>query len=76
METFSHTIENISKLDDKMVELKYKIITFNEYVHQQTSTLNARCQTYNDLSIGVMRGYRKNEDKNFLSYIEKKNNQY
>ena len=58
MATVSHIRENLSKLDEKMVELKYNIITFNEYVYQQTSALTARGQTSNDLFIGGIRGSR------------------
>ena len=76
MATVSHIRENLSRLDEKMVELNYNIITFNEYVYQQTAALNARGQTSNDLFISVMRGYREIEDQNFRAYIEQKNNQY
>ena len=76
MSTVSHIHEDITRLDGKMKSFKDNLITFNEYVQTQVAALGSRVYITEDLFVNMMRGYRAVQDRNFLTYVELKNNTY
>lgn len=74
--TVTRLKERLSKLDEKMIQVKYDITRFNDYVNQQLAQLSARGASSSDTYVHLMTGYKTVENQEFNTYIEAKNNQF
>lgn len=74
--TIRITREKLSKLDEKMRELDCDILKFNEYVQEQVRVLEARGAESSDLLANLFKGYKSVEDKKFVLYIDRKEEDY
>ena len=74
--TASHIREMMQMLDKKMISLNYDIMKFNEYIREQHAALAAHGETTTDLLTSLWRGYLACKDKAFLSYIERRKEDY
>ena len=74
--TVFHIRENLSNLEAKMLEVRYNIEAFNQYVTSQVEQLAARGETSSDLLINVFVAFLAVPDKKFVEYIEEQKDRY
>jgi hypothetical protein len=68
--------EHLSSLPAKLSELKGDIVSFNAFVMTTLDQLRARGQTTSDLLSNLFKGYLSSEDRTFVAYIEKKQEEF
>jgi hypothetical protein len=65
--TTSHIRTELTKSDEKMIELNFDIEKFNDWVNDQVTQLVARGAQTTDLMENLFKGYEKVPDKEFLA---------
>jgi hypothetical protein len=68
--------EELNKLDTYMVSIDSDIVKFNEHVKDLLEQLHARGQMTHDLLSNLFKAYKAASDKDFVSYINKKKDEY
>jgi len=74
--TVRHIRAKISALKEYLPTINYNIIDFNVYVHQLIQSLNARGEDTKDLLPNLFEAYKVATDKDFVTYIKNKENDY
>jgi hypothetical protein len=74
--TTSHIRTELTKSDEKMIELNFDIEKFNDWVNDQVAQLAARGAQTTDLMENLFKGYEKVPDKEFLAYHAQKRMEY
>jgi hypothetical protein len=74
--TTSHIRTELTKSDEKMIELNFDIEKFNDWVNDQVEQLAARGAQTTDLMENLFKGYEKVPDKEFLAYHAQKRMEY
>lgn len=68
--------EELSSLDKYMMTIGSDITKFNAYVNSKLIALQAQGETTQDLLPNLFKGYKNSSDKNFVQYIQGKQNDY
>jgi len=68
--------EELARLDSYMVSIDSDILKFNRHVKSLLERLHARNGTTQDLLVNLFRAYAVVSDKDFVSYIRKKEDEY
>lgn len=68
--------ERLSSLDTYIKSIDSDIDKFNQYVHDQLMSLNARGESTHDLLSNLFKGYAAASDRQFVAYIMKKKDEY
>lgn len=71
-----HIRDRLSNLDVYMHRVKSDINAFNIYVRSLLDSLNARGEMTCDLLSNLFKGYKAASDTTFLSYVQRKEEQY
>jgi hypothetical protein len=74
--TVLHLREQLSRLDEYMIEVKSDIERFNDYVKTLVSGLNARGERTLDLLSNLFKGYMSVSDDAFIDFIKRKKDAY
>jgi hypothetical protein len=74
--TTSHIRTELTKSDEKMIELNFDIEKFNDWITDQVAQLAARGAQTTDLMENLFKGYEKVPDKEFLAYHAQKRMEY
>ena len=74
--TVSTIKNNLSKLDEYMVEVGYDISKVNDYVQSNIQELETRGEESRDIILNLFKGYSNAKDSRFRSYIQTKKDLY
>lgn len=74
--TVLHIRDQLSSLDDYMVEVQSNIVSFNEYVAGLIKGLEARGEQSLDLIANLLKGYSAASDTEFCTFIKRKKDAY
>jgi hypothetical protein len=66
----------LSSLDTKIAKLQDNIIDLNMFVQTNKAALIARGETTDDLMVNLFKGYKKCWDKQFITWINAKEDAY
>jgi hypothetical protein len=71
-----HIRQKLQRLPNKIVELKYNVATFNDYVMELVQDLAGGGETSDDLIVYLFESYLQVTDETFKRYIERKKEVY
>jgi hypothetical protein len=74
--TTAHIRTQLTKTDDKIVELQFNILKFNDWVNKQVAGLEARGETTSDLLVNLFKGYDVVPDAEFKADISDSRRKY
>jgi hypothetical protein len=74
--TTAHIRTQLTKTDEKIVELQFNILKFNDWVNEQVAGLEARGETTSDLLVNLFKGYDVVPDTEFKADIADSRQKY
>lgn len=74
--TVTHIRTQLSSLDQYLPTIQHNITKMNQHVKQLLEGLAARGETTSDLLANLFKGYKAASDRNFVTYIMKKEEDY